>query len=153
MTSIRVGDHAPAFTLQGPSGENVSLNSYLGKNVVLYFYPKDFTKGCTVEATAFRDNYESFKAMGAEVIGVSSDSPGTHRRFLESCNLPFTLVSDVDKMVRKLYGVPSTFWIIAGRVTYIIDKDGIVRHIFNSQSRPRKHVEEAIEVLRKLTDK
>jgi peroxiredoxin Q/BCP len=151
---IRVGDEAPDFTLISASGHKVSLRDYIGKkNIVLYFYPKDNTPVCTREACAFRDNYEVFKKMGAEVIGVSSDSLERHQEFVKKNNLPFILLSDEEKKVRKQFGVPSTLGLIDGRVTYIIDKKGEVRHIFSSQFQPSKHSNEAIDVLKKLEDK
>lgn len=149
--NVKVGDYAPNFTLSDQSGEEVSLWDVIGKGaVVLYFYPKDDTPGCTGEACAFRDSYEVFKEAGAEVIGVSSDSADAHWRFAAKHRLPFILLSDKDKAVRKLYGVPSTFGLLPGRVTYVIDTYGVVRHIFDSQFAPQKHVSEALETLRKL---
>ena len=152
MTSrVAVGEPAPEFALRTQSGDVLDMHDLLRKKeVVLYFYPKDNTPGCTAEAGAFRDAYESFKELGAEVVGVSSDSVDSHRAFSSKCNLPFTILSDEDGRVRKLYGVPSTFGLIPGRVTYIIDVRGTVRHIFNSQTNPTRHVEEAMKVLRAI---
>jgi peroxiredoxin Q/BCP len=134
-------------------GDNVTLSEYFGKkNVVLYFYPKDETSGCTREACAFRDSYDVFTALGAEVLGVSGQSVESHKSFATHHGLPFLLLSDVDNKVRQLYGVPATMGIIPGRVTYIIDKKGVVRHVFNSQYQPQKHVEEAKQVLEKLNE-
>jgi len=148
---VKVGDYAPNFTLPDQSGEQVSLWDVIGKSaIVLYFYPKDDTPGCTTEACAFRDSYEIFKDAGAEVIGVSSDSADSHQRFAAKHRLPFILLSDKDKAVRKLYGVPSTLGLLPGRVTYVIDKKGIVRNIFDSQFAPQKHITEALETLQKL---
>jgi len=150
---LGVGDLAPGFTLSSQMGEVVSLKEMLGnREIVLYFYPKDKTPGCTTEAKAFRDRYEIFKEMGAEVIGVSSDSVGSHRDFANKCALPFILLSDVGGKVRKPYGVPSTFGLLPGRVTYIIDVKGVVGRVFNSQMNPAKHVEEAAKVLRSIRD-
>ena len=146
---IRVGDAAPDFTLPKQDGSPVTLKTLLGKGpVVLYFYPKDDTPGCTAEACSFRDAYEDFKEAGAEVVGISSDSAGAHRDFADKHRLPFVLVSDDGGKVRKLYGVPSTLGLLPGRVTYVIDPAGVVRHVFNSQLNPTKHVREALEVLR-----
>lgn len=145
---VKVGDIAPDFTLESPSGEKISLSGFRGKkSVVLYFYPKDETIGCTREACGFRDRYEAFKQLGAEVIGVSSDDSEKHRNFAEHHRLPFTLLSDPDKNVRKLFGVPSSMVFLPGRVTYVIDKEGRVRHIFNSQMHPEEHVNEALKIL------
>jgi len=129
-------------------GDNVSLSEFLGKkNVVLYFYPKDETTGCTKEACTFRDNYEELTKLDAEVIGVSGQSVESHKSFASHYGLPFILLSDEGNNVRELYGVPSSMGIIPGRVTYIIDKKGMVRHIFNSQTQAQKHVEEAKKAL------
>ena len=150
---VNVGDKAPGFTLESQTGENVTLSDFLGKkNVVLYFYPKDETPGCTREACTFRDSYELFTDLGAEVIGVSADTVDSHKAFAEHHNLPFTLLSDLDNNVRKLYGATSTLGFIPGRVTFIIDKKGVVRHLFSSQLQPEKHVEEAKEVLKKINE-
>jgi thioredoxin-dependent peroxiredoxin len=148
---VKIGDPAPDFTAESGSGQQVSLSDFKGrKSVVLYFYPKDETQGCTREACSFRDSYEVFKELGAEVIGVSSDSTDSHKRFSEHHHLPFVLVSDPKKELRKLYGVPSNLGLLPGRVTYVIDRKGIVRHIFNSQIHPERHVEEAINTLRQV---
>jgi peroxiredoxin Q/BCP len=146
--TLQVGEPAPDFTLPNQAGEAVTLSSFRGqKAVVLYFYPKDDTPGCTLESCAFRDGYTAFQDVGAEVIGISSDSPASHQKFSQKHNLPFTLVSDADSSIRKAYGVPSTLGLLPGRVTYVIDKEGIVRHMFNSQFNPKAHMEEAIGAL------
>jgi thioredoxin-dependent peroxiredoxin len=145
---VGVGSRAPDFTLPSQSGEMVNLKDFLGeKLVILYFYPKDNTPGCTKEACAFRDEHEQFGKLDAEVIGVSSDSVESHRRFAEKHNLSFTLLSDEGGKVRKLYGVPNTFGIFPGRVTYVIDEAGVVRHVFSSQIEAVKHVEGALKSL------
>ncbi|MEV2276862.1 peroxiredoxin [Nocardiopsis sp. NPDC049922] len=150
---IQVGDTAPDFTLPSQSGDPVRLYDRLGeRTVVLYFYPKDDTPGCTAEACAFRDSHEVFTDAGAEVIGVSSDSADRHAAFAERHRLPFTLVSDQGSKVRKSYGVPSVLGLLPGRVTYVIDRQGTVRHVFNSMTVIDKHVEEALEVVRSLQD-
>ena len=147
-SKIQVGDAAPDFTLPTQSGTQVSLKDFTGKTaVVLYFYPRDNTPGCTTEACTFRDSYEVFKNAGAEVIGISSDSAESHRQFASRHHLPFILLSDAKGTVRKRYGVPATFGLLPGRVTYIIDKQGIVRHIFSAQFAAEKHVTEALKVL------
>ena len=145
---IGAGDPAPEFSLPDQTGKTVSLKDLTGrKEVVLYFYPKDNTPGCTAEAGAFRDSYEAFRDLGAEVIGVSSDTVDSHRSFASKCDLPFTILSDQGGRVRKLYGVPSTLGLLPGRVTYIIDKKGVVRPVFSSQMNPTRHVENAMKVL------
>jgi peroxiredoxin Q/BCP len=146
--TVKVGDKAPEFTLPSQMGDNVSLSEFFGKkNVVLYFYPKDETTGCTKEACTFRDNYEELTKLDAEVIGVSGQSVESHISFASHYGLPFILLSDEGNNIRGLYGVPSSMGIIPGRVTYIIDKKGMVRHIFNSQTQAQKHVEEAKKAL------
>jgi len=148
---IQVGDKAPDFTLPSQAGEPVRLSDRLGeKVVVLYFYPKDETKGCTAEACAFRDSYEVFGEAGADVIGVSSDSVDKHASFVGNHELPFTLLSDKGGKVRKSYGVPATFGVIPGRVTYVIDRTGTVRNVFNSMLNIGGHVQEALDSVKKL---
>ena len=150
-SSVKVGDKAPDFTLPAHSGEPVRLQDRLGERVVvLYFYPKDNTSGCTAEACAFRDSHEVFTEAGAEVIGVSSDSAGKHTSFAEKYKLPFTLLSDQGGKVRKLYGVPAVFGLIPGRVTYVIDREGTVRQIFNSMTNINGHVNDALEMVKQL---
>ena len=145
---VGVGSKAPDFTLPSQSGEMVSLKEFLDeKLVILYFYPKDDTPGCTKEACAFRDEHEEFGKLDAEVIGISSDSVESHRRFAEKHNLSFTLLSDEGGKVRRMYGVPNTFGIFPGRVTYVIDEAGVVRHVFSSQIGAVKHVEGALKSL------
>lgn len=149
--SIKTGEQAPDFTLPRQDGTAVRLKDLLQKSwVVLYFYPKDDTPGCTQEACSFRDSYESFKEAGAEVIGISSQSTASHEAFASKHRLPFILVSDEGGKVRKEYGVPSTLGLLPGRVTYVIDQGGTVRHVFNSQFNARKHVTEALEVIQRL---
>ncbi len=148
---VEVGSVAPDFTLPSQSGEMVSLRDFMGKKpVVLFFYPKDDTPGCTKEACDFRDNFEAFRKLDAEIIGVSSDSVKSHRRFAAKHDLPFTLLSDEAGKVRKLYEVPNTLGIFPGRVTYVIDTEGVVKHIFSSQLGVQKHVEEALEAIRSI---
>jgi peroxiredoxin Q/BCP len=148
---IQVGDKAPDFTLPSQSGDEVRLFDQLGERVVvLYFYPKDNTSGCTAEACAFRDSYETFTDVGAEVIGVSSDSADKHAAFAGQHNLPFTLVADKGGRVRKSYGVPSVLGVIPGRVTYVIDRTGTVRHVFSSMTNIGQHVNDALEMVRQL---
>lgn len=149
---VKVGDSAPDFTLPTQkTGELFHLHDRIGKSaIVLFFYPKDNTQGCTVEACSFRDSYETFKQSGAEVIGVSSDSEESHQRFASRYKLPFILLSDKGGSLRKRYGVPATLGLLPGRVTYIIDKEGIVRHIFSSQINIEKHITEALEVVRSI---
>lgn len=151
MADIREGDPAPDFSGETQTGEHVSLNDYRGKQaVVLYFYPRDNTPGCTAQACAFRDAYQDFVQAGAAVIGVSGDSLARHEKFATGQKLPFQLLSDEDGTLRAAYGVPKTFGLLPGRVTYVIDKQGIVRQVFNSQFFAGKHVTEALARVRKL---
>ena len=149
---VRVGDKAPDFTLPDQTGTMISLKDFLeNKIVVLYFYPKDFTRGCTAEACAFRDSYDVFVEGGAQVIGISSQSVDSHKKFAILNKLPFVLLSDENGKVRQLYGVPSTLGFLPGRVTYIIDKKGTVRHIFSSQLNTTKHIEETIKIINEIS--
>jgi thioredoxin-dependent peroxiredoxin len=153
MARVQAGDKAPDFTLPSQSGEQVRLYDRLGDRVVvLYFYPKDDTRGCTAEACGFRDNYEVFTEAGADVIGVSSDSVDSHAAFAGKHKLPFTLLSDQGGRVRKSYGAPAVLGVVPGRVTYVIDRDGTVRHSFNSMTNIGKHVNDALTVVRRLQD-
>ncbi|GCE20016.1 peroxiredoxin [Dictyobacter kobayashii] len=148
---VQVGDKAPDFTLPSQDGKSVQLGTYLGKkNVVLYFYPRDNSPACTAEACAFRDSYEVFSDAGAAVIGINSGSVASHQQFASKNRLPFPLLSDENSAVRKLYGVPATLGLIPGRVTYIIDKKGVVRHIFSALLAAEKHIEEALKILEQL---
>lgn len=147
---VQMGDLAPDFTLSDQSGAPVRLGKFLGKKrIVLYFYPRDNTAVCTEEACAFRDSYKVFKHIGAEVIGISSDSVESHQRFAKEHQLPFFLLSDVENVIRNRYGVPTAFG-LPGRVTYVIDRQGIVRSIFFSQYTSRRHVYEALQALQSI---
>jgi len=149
--SVEVGDPAPDFTLPAQSGEQVRLSDVWKRGpVVLYFYPKDETPGCTTEACTFRDSYEAFKEAGAEVVGVSSDSVTSHESFASKHRLPFILLADDGGRVRKEYGVKATFGILPGRVTYVIDGEGVVRHVFSSQTGVQRHVHEALDALSEI---
>ena len=148
---VRVGDPAPDFALPSATGEAVSLSDFRGKSeVVLYFYPRANSPVCSAEACSFRDSYEAFREAGAEVIGVSSDPAGSHERFARRFRLPFVLLSDAGGEVRARYGVPKTLGVFPGRTTYLIDRQGVVRHVFSSQFQFSRHVTEALGVLRSL---
>ena len=151
QASIKVGDVAPNFSLKDQKGQTVTLSQFKGqKSVVLYFYPKDDTPGCTKEACSFRDQYDVFKKAGAEVIGVSSDDQASHEQFAAKYKLPFHILSDEKGELRKAYGVSSTLGLLPGRVTYVIDKAGIVRNSFSSQMFPQKHIDESLKILESL---
>jgi thioredoxin-dependent peroxiredoxin len=146
---VKVGSVAPSFTLPSQAGEMVSLEDFIGrKPVVLFFYPKDDSPGCTREVCAFRDNFEEFRNLDVQVIGISSDSVESHRRFAVKYVLSFPLLSDGGGNIRRLYGVPKTFGLFPGRVTYVIDKEGVVSHVFASQLSVERHVQEALTSLR-----
>lgn len=148
---LNIGEQAPDFKLKTATGEIFNLKEALQtNNIVLYFYPKDNTRGCTAQACSFRDQYEVFRGNNAEVVGISSDDEETHHQFSAKHNLPFTLLSDVGGKVRKLYRVPRTLGIVPGRVTYLIDKSGVIRYSFNSQLKPLEHVAGTLEILKSL---
>jgi peroxiredoxin Q/BCP len=148
---IKTGDKAPLFTLPDSEGHPVSLSDFIGKqNLVVYFYPKDESYGCTKEACSFRDSYDEFKEAGTEVIGISSDDEASHRSFAAHHRLPFILLSDPDGKVAEDYGVRRSMGILPGRVTFVIDKEGLVRMNYSSQINMQKHIDEAIELIRKL---
>lgn len=151
MSKITEGDTIPDFKLKNQKDEVVNLSEYIGKkNLVLFFYPKDDTPGCTREACSFRDHYEAFLDAAAEVIGISGQSVESHKNFAQKHNLKYQLLSDEGNKIRKLFGVPTNlFGLLPGRVTYVADKTGKVIYIFNSQTQVEKHVEEALKVLKK----
>ncbi|MEN9216226.1 MAG: peroxiredoxin [Gloeomargarita sp. HHBFW_bins_162] len=151
MTKVTVGTVAPDFQLPDAEGKPITLAQFQGQWVVLYFYPKDDTPGCTTEACAFRDNYTAFQEAGAVVIGVSSDDAPSHQKFKSKYNLPFILVSDTNNELRRTYGVPATFGLIPGRVTYVIDPQGVVRLVFDSQFDFRAHVDKALATIKNST--
>jgi peroxiredoxin Q/BCP len=133
------------------TGEQISLADYRGEHpIVVFFYPKDGTAVCTKEACSFRDAYEDFVKAGAVVIGISSDSAARHQSFSQEHGLPFLLVSDQDGAARRAFGVPKTMGFLPGRVTYVIDREGVVRHVFSSQFAAERHVQEALKMIREL---
>ena len=151
---LQVGDPAPDFTLPTTTGAPFHLAGQRDRAVVLYFYPKDDTPGCTAEACSFRDQYQDFQDLGAEVVGVSSDSAASHQKFTQKHRLPFPLLADADGRVRKRYQVPrALLGLLPGRVTFVIDKQGIIQYIFNSMSRATDHVTTTKAVLEKLNEK
>ena len=151
MPRVKVGDVAPDFTLQNQDGEPTNLSDFKeNSNVVLFFYPKDFSPGCTTQACHFRDNYEDFTDLGAVVIGISGDSVESHKKFLDEYLFPFTLLSDKGDVVRKLYGATKGFGLLPGRYTFIIDKAGVIKHIFTSETNMKKHIDESLRILRQI---
>ena len=150
--TVTVGSLAPDFKALDQDGREVHLYEVLkSKSVVLYFYPKDETPGCSAEARDFRDAYPLFVDAGAEVIGISSDSVGSHAHFVARQCLPFTLVSDNGGQVRRAYGVASTWGLLPGRVTFVIDRQGRVKNVFSSQLDFKGHVETSLVALGKGT--
>lgn len=150
-TEVSVGQVAPDFELPDASGRKVKLSDFRGKKtVVLYFYPKDETSVCTAQACSFRDNYEEFKSAGAEVIGVSADSEESHGNFATHHKLPYVLLADQGGKVRKQYGVKGALGLTSGRVTYVIDREGVVRLSFSAQFRAKPHVEKALALVQSL---
>lgn len=148
---VMVGDTAPDFELPDATGRDVRLSALLrSKVVVLFFYPKDGTPVCSAEACSFRDAYQAFVEAGAEVVGISSDTVESHEGFATSHRLPFVLLSDEGGAVRRLYGVPTTLGIMPGRVTYVIDRGGVLRHTFSAQFAAQEHVDEALRIVRSL---
>lgn len=148
---LKVGDKIPNFKAKDTNGNDFDSLEIIGqKPLVIYFYPKDNTPGCTVQACSFRDQYEDFKDLGAEVIGISSDNVASHQKFTQQYKLPFILLSDSDKEIRKLFGVPSNlFGILPGRVTYVADKTGTIIMVFDSM-KAKQHISKALEAIRKL---
>ena len=148
---LKVGDMAPDFSLPSNKGTDVTLSSFKGnKNIVLFFYPKDGSLGCTQQACSFRDSYEVFKELGAEIGGVSGDDVKSHEKFAVENLLEYILLSDKGDTVRKLYGASGALGLMPGRVTFVIDKEGVIRHIFSSQIQPKKHIDEALKTLREI---
>lgn len=147
--TLNIGDKIPTFTAKDTNGNLFDSKDYIGKQpLVIYFYPKDNTTGCTTQACSFRDNYQDFKDLGAEVIGISSDTVQSHIQFKSKFNLPFILLSDNDKKIRNLFGVKNNLLVIPGRETFVTDKDGTILLIFNSMLA-KIHIEKALEILKK----
>lgn len=149
---LKIGDKIPHFTAIDTNGNTFDSQFIIGKKpVVIYFYPKDDTRGCTAQACSFRDQYEDFTDLGAEVIGISSDSVASHQKFTKQYHFPFILLSDYDTKIRTLFGVPSgIFGIIPGRVTYVADKNGIIKLIFENNFMATKHISKALASIKKL---
>lgn len=149
---MNIGDFCPYFELPDQHGNLFSSKEWIGKKkLVIFFYPKDETPGCTKEACSFRDRHEEFLKYDCEVIGISSDSIESHKQFATRHNFNYILLADTNKEVRKLFGVPgSLFGLLPGRVTYIIDFEGKIRGVHNSQLNPVSHIEEALEVVKQI---
>lgn len=153
-SKLEVGDKIPSFTLLDQYGKAFSMENWLGKKaIVLYFYPKDDTPGCTKEACKFRDEYEDFTDLDAIVIGISSDNVASHKNFSDKYQIPFTLLADTEKTVRKLFGVPKSMGFLPGRVTYVINKKGEIIYLFNSMTKAELHVEKSIQFIKESNKK
>jgi peroxiredoxin Q/BCP len=149
---IEIGSQVPLFSLPDQNGKEFSVSSVIGKkNIVIYFYPKDDSPGCTKEACSFRDQFDVFNEADAVIIGISGQSVESHKKFAEKYHLNFTLLSDTGDKLRKAFGVPVNFLgMVPGRVTYIVDKSGKVIYTFDSQTQATKHVDEALRILKSL---
>ena len=148
MPTPQPGMTAPDFELPDAGGKPVRLSQYRGVNsVVVYFYPKDDTGVCTKQACSFRDDFAKFQNAGAVILGISDDSGESHAAFSAKYSLPFTLLSDKGGRVRKLYGVNRLFGILPGRVTFVIDRDGVLRHVYSALFESERHVKEALAAL------
>ncbi|MFN7739360.1 MAG: peroxiredoxin [Cyanobacteriota bacterium] len=148
--ALSVGDRAPLVALRDADGVERRSDQLAGQALVLFFYPKDDTPGCTMEACAFRDSYTDLQALGAEVWGVSGDDASSHQRFAGKHQLPYPLLVDSGNQLRRAYGVPAVLGLLPGRVTYVIDGKGIIRHVFNNLLDGPAHRREAIEALKAL---
>lgn len=145
MSKIR---QIPSFVAKDSKGEDIRSEDFLGKPLVMFFYPKDFSRGCTAEVCSFRDAYEDFKEVGAQVIGISQDDQVSHQSFIQKHNLPFQLLSDPDKKLRMLFGVKADMLgLIPGRETFVFNSKGKLIHHFRSQIKAEKHVSEAIKAI------
>ena len=149
--ALRVGDKIPNFAAIDTNGDLFDSTEIIGKKpVVIYFYPKDDTPVCTAQACSFRDQYEDFKNLGAEVIGISGDSLKSHVAFANKHQLPFILLSDFDNKIRKSFGVPNDYFgLVPGRSTYVADKNGTIQLIFDSTSG-KIHIKKALEILKTM---
>jgi peroxiredoxin Q/BCP len=150
--ALASGDTAPLIALPDQDGTERRSDQLDGKALVLFFYPKDDTPGCTMEACAFRDSYTDLQALGAAVWGVSGDDAASHRRFANRHRLPFPLLVDAGNRLRQAFGVPSVLGLLPGRVTYVIDGTGVIRHVFNNLLDGPAHRREALDALRGLQD-
>ncbi|NDC15404.1 MAG: peroxiredoxin [Synechococcaceae bacterium WB9_2_170] len=144
------GDLAPPIALRDQDGMERRSDQLNGRALVLFFYPKDDTPGCTMEACAFRDSYGELQGLGAEVWGVSGDDAASHQRFASRLSLPYPLLVDQGNALRKAFGVPSVLGLLPGRVTYVIDGQGVVRHVFNNLLDGPAHQRAAKDALLKL---
>ena len=151
MSGLKIGDRIPDFKLLNQDGNWVYIRKYIGKPMIIYFYPKDDTAGCTKEACTFRDEFHHFAEQGVTVFGISADTVKSHYNFKKKYRLPFDLLVDTGNRVRDAFGVKADlFGLIPGRVTYVIDAKGIIRSIYSSQMNVTKHVSEALSAIEKM---
>lgn len=153
MTKLKVGDKAPEINAKDQDGKVISLKDYKGKKVIIYFYPKDDTPGCTAEACNLRDNYKGLLKQGMVVLGVSADTEAKHKKFIEKYNLPFPLIADVDKKVINDYGVWGEKKFLGrkymgiNRITFVVDENGIIEEIIE-KVETKKHTEQILDTLK-----
>lgn len=145
--SLQKSAKIPNFSLQDQFGKLIESKSFLGKPLVVYFYPKDNTPGCTKEACSFRDNYELFQDKGVAVVGISADDVASHKDFAEKYQLPFTLLADPERTVHKAFGVGKELGTFTSRITFIIDKKGIIIKQFKDNINAEKHIQIALKAL------
>jgi peroxiredoxin Q/BCP len=146
---LKIGEKAPLFSGKDQDGNEIKLDDYLGKkNIVLFFYPKDDTPVCTAEACSFRDNYDKFRNLDTEIIGVNQASVASHKNFAEKYRLTFPIINDEENKIKKLYKVPNKFFVLAGRVTYVIDKQGLIKHAINNMFDGEVHITETLKSLK-----
>ena len=151
-STLEVGQPAPDFALNDHNGNLVTLSNLRGKNVVLFFYPKDDSPSCTREACSFRDQYADFREAGAEIFGINGESANSHRGFADRQSLTYPLLTDTGGAVRKAYGVPAILGLFTSRITFVIDSEGIVQHIVRD-SGSQRHVREALETVKRMADR
>ena len=147
---LKIGDKLPHFSLFDQDGKNRTSKQCKGKKLVLFFYPKNDTPGCTAEACGFRDKYDLFKLLGAVVWGVNNDNQLSHQKFAKKNQLPYPLLCDENNALRKKFGVPKVLGLLDGRVTYLIDSEGVIRHAFNDLLNSTKHVTSALQILEQI---
>ncbi len=148
--ALKVGDKIPDFTLLDQVGRKRTNKEFEGKPLVLFFYPKDDTPGCTIEACGFRDKYDLFKILGADLCGISNGTEESHLKFSKKNELQYPLLCDLNNSLREAFGVPKFLGMIDGRATYVIDSNGIIRHIFEDLINGPAHIKEALRVLKEL---
>jgi peroxiredoxin Q/BCP len=148
--ALAPGDPAPDFELPDQTGTKVRLSDLRGRNLIVFFYPRDDTPVCTKESCAFRDAYADVGAANAEVLGISADDVGSHARFADKHQLPYRVLSDADRSAARAFGVPQRLGLLPARMTFVIDAEGVIRHVTHADLQAERHVREALEALSKL---